>query len=81
MKIRVKDLGEHRWLCYCWPANSLERHEFIQWCQSHPGNFWISRNTHVWGTEPIEVRGGSRSDQLLLAMRWAGGRHGPENST
>lgn len=76
IKLRFKDLGEKRWLCY---ANVHSRivSEFKRWLEENLAGRSIvtpqGSSTDVNTDEYVyafEIRGGDINDRLLLALRW-----------
>ena len=71
MKFTTKDLGESRWVMFCYADTQAERYEFIRWVQAQPANIFMGKNVRYWGGEPIEVRGGNPADRTMLLLRWS----------
>lgn len=71
MKIRSKNLGERRWLCFCTANGSSELGAFRQWLREQLTDAKLSLIQE--GPEGIftcEVRGGDLAAQTLLLMVW-----------
>ena len=77
VKLRFKDLGEYRWLCYAEVPTSMLR-EFETWMKVSLPN--CKYNKAMWKDKAFalgevqyrlyEIRGGDLDSQSFLAMRW-----------
>lgn len=82
MKLRFKDLGERRWLCYA-SAPSRQLSEFKRWLDDNLADrslvtalgSKVDVNTDEYVYE-FEIRGGDVNDRILLALRWGNSNAG-----
>lgn len=75
MKLRFKDLGEQRWLCYATAFGTNESNEFKHWLKEHLGDrYMIECNEIVRSEDGVEyqftLRGGDTKDRTMVALCW-----------
>jgi hypothetical protein len=76
MKIKFRDIGEKRWLCYATAVGTKEADEFKFWLLDTLTDRYILDVNVERDFENIlyhyEVRGGDVNDRMLIALRWGG---------
>lgn len=74
MRIKIKDIGEHRWMCHCIPESRSESSTFRKWIKENLSDTKIaSYRAFTGGTSTphvFELRGRDFSARTLLLMVW-----------
>lgn len=74
IKLRFKDLGEKRWMCYATINGTPLAREFELWLNEALQDRCMVDKTYQVTRDTIEylyeVRGGDIKDRALLALRW-----------
>jgi len=77
VKIKIKDIGEHRWMCHGITESRSESSTFRKWIKESLSDTKLSSHTAFSGgaaTHVFELRGRDFSARTLLLMVWGGNK-------
>ena len=71
MRVRVKDLGEHRWLMRVYPERPEERTQFNTIMAAYADRCWVKAIDTYGDTFHYEVRSRDHSLRTLLLLKYS----------